>query len=133
MKGKCSNCIAKYGDHFFMAFRVLVGLMFFMHGAGKLFGWFGASAVGFSGLIGAAGVLEFLVGLFVLFGLWTRLSATVGAVVMLVAYLYAHLGWNPLTRGGELAVMYFVAFLVLMKEGAGKWSLERHITGKERF
>ena len=42
MKGKCGlDCLSKYGNQFYGVFRILVGLMFFMHGAGKLFGWFG--------------------------------------------------------------------------------------------
>ena len=111
----------------YFVFRLLVGLMFFMHGAGKLFGWFGGPGFGFGGepLMVLAGVLEFLIGLAIVFGLWTRLAAFGGAIVMLVAYFKAHLGWNPLTSGGELAVMYFVAFLVLMVYGAGKWRLEK--------
>jgi putative oxidoreductase len=121
----------KYGDQMYFVFRLLVGLMFFMHGAGKLFGWFGGPGFGFGGapLMVAAGVLEFLIGLAIVFGLWTRLAALGGAVVMLVAYITTHLHWNPLASGGELAVMYFVAFLVLMVQGAGKWRLEK----KEQF
>ena len=127
------KCFEKHSSCFYFVFRVLVGLMFFMHGAGKLFGWFGGSVVGFSGLMGLAGILEFLIGLAVLLGLWTRLAALGGALVMLVAYFMAHLSLNPLTGGGELAVMYFVAFLVMLGHGAGKWSLEQKLWKKEAF
>lgn len=133
-KGKCGlDCLSKYGTQFYGVFRVLVGLMFFMHGAGKLFGWFGGTAQAVGSLIGVAGVVETLVGLALVLGLWSRLAALGGAITMLVAYFYMHLGWNPLTSGGELAVMYFVAFLVIMRDGAGSWSLEKHIWGKEKF
>ncbi len=123
--GSCAKFVKNNGDAMYLIFRVLVGAMFFMHGAGKLFGWFGGPGMGFGGLMGVVGVLEFLIGLAVLFGLWTRLAAFGGAVIMIATYVKAHLGWNPLTSGGELAVMYFVAFLVLMKYGAGKWRLEK--------
>ncbi len=133
-KESCINCLGKYGTQFYLVFRVLVGLMFFMHGAGKLFGWFGGTAMGFGGLMGIAGIVEVVVGLAILLGFWTRLAALLGGVTMLVAYVYMHWGLNPLTSGGELALMYLLAFLVLMKDGAGKlWSLEQQVTGKERF
>ena len=134
MKGKCGlDCLSKYGSQFYGLFRVLVGLMFFMHGAGKVFGWFGGSAVEIASLIGIAGVVEVLVGLAVLLGFWTRLAAVGGAITMLVAYFYMHAGLNPLASGGELAVMYFVAFLVMIRDGAGDWSLEKKLSGKEKF
>ena len=31
----------KHKDWMYVVFRVLVGLVFFMHGAQKMFGWFG--------------------------------------------------------------------------------------------
>tara|TARA_Y100000310_G_scaffold321134_1_gene378381 strand:- start:1408 stop:1722 length:315 start_codon:yes stop_codon:yes gene_type:complete len=104
-----------------------------MYGSGKLFGWFGGTAMELGSLMGVAGVVETLAGLAILLGFWTRLGALGGAITMLVAYFYMHLGLNPLTSGGEAAVLYFVAFLVLMRDGAGVWSLEKKLTGKEKF
>ena len=133
--GKCKKCIDKYGDLMYLVARLLVGFMFFSHGAQKLFGWFGGTANGFSGLIGAAGVIEFVVGLTLLLGLWTRLMASLGALLMLVAYFMAHSGngWHPLVNGGELALLYLAVFLVMAIKGNGKWSLESKILGKEKF
>tara|TARA_Y100000310_G_scaffold344172_2_gene455526 strand:- start:559 stop:963 length:405 start_codon:yes stop_codon:yes gene_type:complete len=125
-----------YHGHIFAIFRVLVGLMFFMHGAQKVFGWFGGEAQTLSSLFGVAGVLEIVVGLAVLLGLWTRLAALIGGVEMLVAYFFVHVsgGWNPLQNGGELAIMYVLAFLVLLMHGAGSCcSLEKKLWKKERF
>ena len=133
--GYCKKWNDKHADIMYMLFRLLVGLMFFMHGAGKLFGWFGGSGGGFSGLMGLAGVLEFLIGIAIVVGMYTRLAAFGGAVVMLVAFVKVHIasGWNPLANGGELALLYFAAFLVLMVYGARKWNLEQKLTGKECF
>ncbi len=130
--GKCSKLLKKYGEWNYLAFRLLVGLMFFMHGFGKLWG---AKAAPLMSLMGFTGVVEVVVGLAVLFGLWTRLAALGGAITMLVAYFKVHAagGLSPLVNGGELAVMYFVAFLVLMQYGAGKLSLEKKLKGKECF
>src|SRR3989338_7335526 len=121
------------GDVLYMLFRFLVGAMLFMHGAGKLFGWFGAKAMGFTGLMGFVGSVEFLVGLAVIFGFLTRLAALGGIVIMTSAYIKAHLGINPLATGGELALMYLAAFLVLTAFGARKWSLDHLLFKKEVF
>ena len=124
---KCNlKCVTKYGDQLYLVFRVLVGTMFFAHGIGKLSG-FGLN------LMGAAGIIETVAGLLIVFGLWTRLAALFGAVTMLVAYFMVHPGFNPLASGGELAVMYFVAFLVMLRDGAGKYSLEKKLFKKEQF
>ena len=122
-------------DPLFFVFRVLVGFMFFAHGAQKMFGWFGGTQQALGSLLGVAGLLELLVGLAILLGLWVRAAAVVGAIVMLVAYFYMHAsaGWNPLVNGGELALLYFVSFLVLLEHGARKWSLETMLWKKERF
>ena len=128
------DCLGKYGEQYYLVFRVLVGLMFFMHGAQKLFGWFGGNAAELASIYGVGGVVEVVVGLAILLGFWTRLAALLGAVTMAVAYVYMHLGINPLTSGGEKALLYLLAFLVLMKDGSGKlWSLENKVNGKERF
>jgi len=131
--GYCNKFLKGKADAFYVIFRILVGCMFFLHGAGKLFGWFGGPGMGFSGLMGFVGVVEFLAGLGILLGFFTRLSATGGAIIMLGAYVTKHLDWNPLASGGELAALYFAAFLVLMVYGAGKWCLERKLLGKETF
>ena len=109
---------------FYGIFRILVGLMFFLHGWAKLFG---AKPVALVSLMGVAGVIELAVGIMLVLGLWSRLGALLGAVEMLVAYLKVHAfnAWNPLNNGGELALLYFAAFLVVLYHGNGKWSLEK--------
>ena len=117
----------KHKDWMYVVFRVLVGLVFFMHGAQKMFGWFGGGKVAnLATLFGAAGIVEVVVGLLLIFGLWSGLMAAFGAVEMLVALITMHFpqGWNPLQNGGEAAVLYFAAFLVILSHGSGRWSLE---------
>ncbi len=130
--GYCNKWLNSYGEYHYFVFRVLVGLMFFLHGFGKLSG---AKAAPLMSLMGLAGVLELLIGLGVLVGFLTRLAAFGGAIVMLVAYFKVHAftALSPLANGGELAVMYFVAFLVLMVYGNGKWNLEKVLLKKELF
>ncbi len=117
-------------------FRVVVGWMFFEHGAQKLFGWFGGKAVdSLASMFGVAGVVEVVVGLAVVLGVFVKLAALFGGVQMLVAYFIVHIpnAWDPLANKGELALLYFAAFLVLLAYGTGKWSLERALREEETF
>ena len=125
-------------DYFYFVFRVLVGLLFLEHGLQKLFGMFGGlggnSAELFS-LMGLAGTIETLGGLGIALGLFTRLMAFIPAIEMLVAYFMAHApnGPIPLLNFGELPLLYFATFLVLMAFGARRWSLEKVIFKREVF
>ncbi len=112
--------------------RIGAGLLFFMHGAPKLFGWFGGmgpqggSAELFS-LMGLAGVLEVFGGLAIALGVLTRPVAVVLALEMLIAYLYAHVprGAVPYVNGGELALLYACVWVFLAGNGAGPVSVDR--------
>ncbi len=126
----------KYKDYLYVLFRVLVGGLFLIHGAQKMFGWFGGTKVdSLVSLMGVAGVVEFFGGLLVLVGLFTRLAALLGAVQMAVAFFMAHFpgGWNPVLNKGEPATLFFAAFLVLLVYGNQKWNVEQWLLGKETF
>ena len=132
----CFKKLQQYHDQFYLVFRVLVGLMFFQHGAQKLLGWFGAEAtVPLFSLIGLAGLLELVGGLVIAAGLFTRLAALVLGIEMLVAYFRVHAsnGFAPIVNQGELALMFFAAFIILMMHGGQKWTLEKALFKKERF
>lgn len=113
------------------AFRIVTGLLFWQHGAQKLLGWFGGvgdgGTVSLVSLMGLAGVLEFFGGLLVAAGLYTRQVAFVLAGEMAVAYFMAHFprGFMPIQNGGEKAVFYCFAFLLLWALGSGPASLDR--------
>jgi len=113
------------GDYFYFAFRIIIGILFFLHGVQKASG-IASGNMALLSLIGLAGVIELLVGLFLVLGLLTRYVTIVGAVTMLVAYFKVHAagGLNPLVNKGELALVYFAAFLALMAFGARKWGLD---------
>lgn len=132
-------CIEKYAKQYqeqvYFVFRLLVGLLFAPHGAMKVLGMFGGTAAPAFSLMWFVGMFELIGGIAVVFGLYTRLAAVGGALLMLIAYFKAHAaqGLMPIVNRGELAVLYFAAFLVLAVWGAGKWSLEKALLGKERF
>ena len=125
----------KYHDTVYTVFRVLVGLLFFQHGAQKLLGWFGATAVPLSSMMGVAGIIELVGGLAILFGLFTRLFALISGVEMLAAYFMVHVGNNsvPILNQGELALLYFATFIILFIHGNKKASLEKMLFKKEFF
>lgn len=106
--------------------RVVVGLLFACHGAQKLFGVLGGQSElnDPEGL--AAGVIEFVGGVFVAVGLFTRVAAFIASGEMAIAYFKAHAGrgfW-PIMNRGELAALYAFVFLYIATFGAGRWSID---------
>jgi putative oxidoreductase len=107
--------------------RCVAGLLFWFHGAQKLFGWFGdRPPVKLASQLGLAGMLEFLGGLLIAFGLFTRPVAFVLAGEMAVAYFLAHqrMGAWPIQNRGEVAVLFCFIFLFLSANGPGSYSLD---------
>ena len=125
----------KHQDKLYLVFRVLVGFLFLQHGGQKLFGWFGGNVASLTSLMGVAGIIEFFGGLAILLGLFSRLAALIAGLEMLTAFFMAHYpnGLNPLLNGGELALMFFASFLIVIVHGNRKWSLEKKILNKETF
>ena len=114
--------------------RIGAGLLFFMHGAPKLFGWFGGmgpegGSAELVSLMGLAGVLEVFGGLLIALGFLTRPVAVVLALEMLIAYFRAHAPQGPIpyTNGGELALLYFCVWAYLAGNGAGPLSVDRRL------
>ena len=123
-------------DKLYVVFRVIIGLLFFVHGGQKLFGWFGAKGtVPLMSMFGAAGVIETVVGLLIAVGLFSRLAALIGGLEMIAAYLIAHVpkGILPYENGGELALLYLAAFFAIIISGNGKANLEKAFCKKECF
>ncbi|HEV2798970.1 MAG TPA: DoxX family protein [Pyrinomonadaceae bacterium] len=112
--------------------RIMAGFLFMAHGAQKLFGFLappGAPTPPLMSQIGIAGVLEFVGGILLLIGLFTRPTAFILSGLMAVAYFQAHApqGFWPLQNRGELAVLYCFVFLFLAVAGGGVWSVDRCI------
>jgi putative oxidoreductase len=111
-------------------FRILIGVLFTLHGTSKLLGWpdtgKGAVPVG-TWPYWWAGVIETIVGVLLVIGLFARPVALVGLAVMVFAYVTVHQpkGLLPLQNGGELAVVYGLAFLLIAFAGAGAFAVGR--------
>ncbi len=113
--------------------RILLGVIFIKEGSGKLLGWFGgggfAAAVAYFTEMGIplpafstflVSSVEFLGGLCFLSGFLTRIAAIPIMVTTSIAILTAHLG-----GGWQYPVLIIASSLVLFKEGAGPFSLDR--------
>ena len=70
----------------------------------------------------AAGMSEFLGGIFLALGFLTRVSSFFIAVTMLVALVGVH-GADPFNKQ-ELAFMYLFVALAFLLKGAGDWSVD---------
>jgi putative oxidoreductase len=124
--------------------RVTAGLLLVRHGAQKLFGWFGgygieATGQFFSSKLGlpaslalVAGVVEFVGGLLLAFGLATRVVAALVVGLMAVAVVHVHLGngffWTD--DGFEYPLFWGIVALAFVLRGGGRYSLDALI-GKE--
>lgn len=118
------------------AFRIIFGLLFTIHGSQKLFGW-PVAAPGGTAEVGSfpfwwAGLIEFVLGILITVGFFTRIAAFIASGEMAFAYFYQH--WPPLkgggasfwpiANGGELAIMFCFAFLLIATTGAGTLSAD---------
>src|ERR1700686_5046525 len=125
--------------------RVLLGVVFFAHGAQKMLGWFGGYGFAgtmnlFTGMMHILAPLAFLAiaaeffgGIGLILGFLTRIAAFGIGVNMLVAIMTVHLpfglfmNWTGTQKGEgfefHLLVLAIVAFLII--QGAGAFSVDR--------
>jgi putative oxidoreductase len=125
--------------------RLVLGVIFFAHGAQKMLGWFGG--YGFTGTMGFfTGVLhipavfaflaiaaEFFGGLGLIFGLFTRVASLGVFCNMIVAVAMVHgrfgfwMNWTGAQKGEgyEYHLLLLAASALLMIRGAGAASLDR--------
>lgn len=135
----CSNCSGKCADWGLLALRLGVGVVFFVHGAQKLFGWFGGDGLtgtaGFFGNLGLApaafwtwvvALVETFGGLALILGLFTSVAGALLFVNMLAAFFLVHMknGFFVNKGGFELVLTLGVAALALALAGAGRFALD---------
>ena len=135
-------------DYTVTILRVLLGVVFFAHGAQKALGWFGG--FGFTGTMGfftqklnipapfaaLAIAAEFLGGLGLLVGLLSRIAAFGIACNMIVAVymVHRHFGffanWYGTQKGEgfEFHILAVAIALAIMIKGAGAISLDRTLS-----
>ena len=116
--------------------RVTLGSVFFLHGAQKVFGWFGGS--GLEGFVKwcstinipiwmayMAAFTEFASGVSLLLGLWAEVGALGAICVMTGAIYFVHLksGYFAQNGGYEYALNLLLFSLAIVIGGPGKLAL----------
>ncbi|HEY3306457.1 MAG TPA: DoxX family protein [Candidatus Binatia bacterium] len=124
--------------------RIVLGIIFFAHGAQKVLGWYGGHGLkGTVGFMTSMGLpvpiaylvcfFEFLGGIGLIVGFLTRLAALAVAVVMVGAIATVHwkegffINWElkPGKGHGIEANLAFLAMAVaLVIDGGGLWSVD---------
>jgi putative oxidoreductase len=118
--------LGRYADWVYGIMRIVVGLLFACHGAGKLFGIFGHQVMTGVPLMLAAAIIEFAGGLLVAVGFEAGYAAFLASGEMAAAYFMAHAsnGFWPILNKGELAVVYCFVLLFIAAHGSGKLSID---------
>jgi len=115
------------------ALRVVTGLMFLEHGTSKILHfpindmWQGAYAQ-MGAMTTFTGVLEFIGGILIIIGAFTRITAFILSGMMAVAFWMVHFGIMgsifPMINQGEAAVFFCFVFLYFAATGAGPYSVD---------
>ncbi|HXO18836.1 MAG TPA: DoxX family protein [Thermoanaerobaculia bacterium] len=120
----------------YLLLRVVAGWLFLQAGSVILFGWFGGmpggAKVPLMSQVGIGGALEFVGGICIVLGLFTRPVAFILSGEMAVAYWQFHAphGTWPLQNQGVPAVLFCFIFLYMAAQGGGEWSLDAVIRGR---
>ena len=126
--------LGPYSSHIYSIARIVVGFLFWSHGAQKLFGAFGQEqTVDLMSRLGLAGVIEVGGGALIVLGLFTPWAAFVASGELAVAYYLTHFprAFWPIMNGGELAVLFCFIFLFFASRDSGAWSLDHLIWGNK--
>ena len=122
----------RFAGPFWSLFRIVIGLLFTLHGAGTVLGVVGGNAGSGQALeVGVwpgwwAGLIQLACGILVMLGLFTRAAAVLASGSMAYAYFVVHQpeALMPTQNGGVTPALYAWAFLAIAVLGPGPWSLD---------
>ena len=120
--------------------RLTLGLAFFLHGAQKVFGWFGGSGLekwseylstkNFPKSVAyISAFVEMIAGIFLIAGVLTKASALSMVIFMLFAVWIAHFdkGYFSQKGGFEYQLLIIISCVVLIILGGGDYSADKYI------
>ena len=113
---------------FILILRIFFGVMFFIHGLGKMMN-FSELSLTYPSIFGLGSYMtlmlavftEFCCSLFLIAGLLFRIMLLPMIVAMAVAFFDIHDGFLP---EGELSLIYLIVFCLLYFVGPGKFSID---------
>lgn len=121
-------------DYSILLLRIGAGLMIFTHGFPKLmkvlngnFAFADPIGLGPEVSLILAAFAEGICALFIVVGLWTRLSAVILSINMAVAFFIAHAG-DPFSAK-EKSLLFLLLFVVILFTGGGKYSVDKKMGG----
>ncbi|AMD59854.1 DoxX family protein [Rhizobium pusense] len=121
------DSLSRYRPQALGALRIMTALLFISHGTQKLFGFPASQMEGsLPTMLLVAAILEFVGGILVLIGLFTRPVAFILSGQMAVAYFIAHgpKSFFPALNGGDAAILFCFIFLYLFVAGPGAFSVD---------
>lgn len=122
--------LAASSAHLLATLRIVAAILFVEAGVFHLFHWpaspMPAPPPQMATLLFVAGLLEFVGGLLLVAGLFTRPTAFILTGMMAVAYwgFHAPMGLWPVTNLGVAAILYCFIFLYLAVSGPGAWAID---------
>lgn len=130
------SVLSRFQPHLLGLLRIVVGYLFMLHGTTKLFHipfieMFANVPVG--SIFWIAGLLELVLGILLILGLFTRIAAFIASGEMAFAYFMGHVSsapssvLMPILNSGELAVTWCFLFLFIAAAGAGAFALDNKL------
>jgi len=142
--------LATANDNTLTLMRLVLGIVFFLHGSQKMLGWFGGYGFSgtmhfFTGMLHIPAVFAFLAicaeffgGLGLIVGLLARVAAFGIAVNMVLAVVMVHLANGPFMNwagnqkgeGYEFHLLALALLITVMFRGAGAFSVDGALASK---
>ena len=121
----------KYAPQLLGVLRIVTGLQYLEHGTAKILHFPHVAQYDNLAIMsfpaGIAGLLEIVLGVLIVIGLFGRVAAFIASGEMAVAYFMAHFphGFYPLLNGGDTAICFCFIFLYVAAAGPGAFALNQ--------
>ena len=118
--------LGRYASYIYALLRIVAGLLLFMHGTQKLFGWPLALPMAADTMTTAIGVFEVIAGVMIMIGFFASIPAFIASGMLAVGYFMVHQprGTWPIENGGEPAALLSFIFLYIAARGSGPLSVD---------